>query len=278
MGDNEFDNFPPITHFSPIQRRVLGVLVEKGLTTPDVYPLTIKATTTGCNQKSNRDPVVEYDEFQVEDCLASLNKTGVVVVVYPDSGRSERFRHMLRKRITINEPQLAILGELLLRGRQSMGDLRARASRMVPIETLEQLRHELQGLLDQKLIQADGPLDRRGVEVDHNWYEPREGGKLLPRPEPPEPPPTRPQVEGPGRASPPVSTPAVAGSSGSSSGQPHAAAVSPSDAEARARKLEAEVSELRQGLREALGEVEALRADLRRLTEDVATLRASLGG
>jgi uncharacterized protein YceH (UPF0502 family) len=169
---------PPITELSKGQRRVLGTLLEKAFTTPEVYPLTVKALTAGCNQKSNRHPLTEYSEDDVLDVLDQLRKMGLVAVVHTETGRTERFRHYMRKRFTLSEPQLAVLTELLLRGRQSVGDLRARASRMVPIESLEELREALRGLLDQKYLQASAALERRGVEVDHNFYPSSENKKV----------------------------------------------------------------------------------------------------
>lgn len=177
MPDTNPDyKLPPL---SRPQRRLLGVLLEKAFTTPDVYPLTIKAAVSGCNQKSNRDPVVEYDEDKAEQVLDELRELGLVAVVHTESGRSARYRHYMRHVLSLSESQLAILTELLLRGRQSVGDLRVRASRMVPIDTLEQLRTELQGLLDAGYVVADAPLDRRGVEVDHNLYPPKENHQPL---------------------------------------------------------------------------------------------------
>ena len=113
--------------------------------------------------------------------MDSLRELGLAAVVLTETGRTERFRHYGRRRWTISEPQLAILGELLLRGRQSLGDLRGRASRMVPIESLEQLRTELEGLMALKLVQSDAALERRGAEVDHCLYESREGKTMAPR-------------------------------------------------------------------------------------------------
>lgn len=177
---------PKFTTLSRPQRRVLGVLLEKAFTTPDIYPLTIKAATAGCNQKSNRDPVVEYDEDRVEKILDELREMGLAAVVHTESGRSARYRHYMRHVLTLTEAQLAILTELMLRGRQSIGDLRVRAGRMVPIDSLEELRSELQGLIDQGFVQSDAPLDRRGVEVDHTLYPSNENySKLTPRQESP---------------------------------------------------------------------------------------------
>jgi uncharacterized protein len=169
---------PPVTELSKGQRRVLGTLLEKAFTTPEAYPLTVKALTAGCNQKSNRHPLTEYSEDDVLEILDQLRQMGLAAVVHTETGRTERFRHYMRKRFTLSEPQLAVLTELLLRGRQSIGDLRARASRMVPIESLDDLRVALRGLLDQKYVQANAALERRGVEVDHNFYSASENKKL----------------------------------------------------------------------------------------------------
>ncbi len=162
------------------QRRVLGVLLEKAFTTPDVYPLTVKACTSGCNQKNNRDPVTNYSEEQVREILDELREAGVAAVVHTDGARAERFRHYMRKRYPFSEVQLAILTELLLRGRQQPGELRTRASRMTPIDSQEILKAALVDLQAQGYVQANGPLDRRGVEVDHTFYLDGENQKLTP--------------------------------------------------------------------------------------------------
>ncbi len=172
------DQFLPIKVLSKSQRRVLGVLIEKGITTPEYYPLTLKALTTGCNQKNNRSPLTEYSEDDVLRAVDQLRELGLAAVVHTESGRSERYRHYARKRFPFNEAQLAIMTELWLRGRQSAGDLRTRASRMHDIPTLEQLRDELKALQSQGYIQANGPLEVRGIEVDHNFYKPDEGKTL----------------------------------------------------------------------------------------------------
>ena len=173
MQQPEQETPPSVRELSKPQRRVLGVLLEKAFTTPEYYPLTLKAVTTGCNQKSNRDPVTQYSEDQVEETLKQLQQMGLTGIVHTESGRSARYRHYMRKRYTFSEQQLAILTELLLRGRQQMGELRSRSSRMVAIETLEELRNELAGLQAESYVQASGSLGSRGVQVDHCFY--REG-------------------------------------------------------------------------------------------------------
>jgi len=123
---------------TPRERRVLGVLVEKAKTTPEYYPLTIAAIVTGSNQKSNRDPVTSYDADDVEEILQGLRKKGAVVMV-EGSGRVVRWKHTLYDWLKVTKVELAVIAELLLRGSQSEGDLRQRASRMEPLPDLASL-------------------------------------------------------------------------------------------------------------------------------------------
>jgi uncharacterized protein YceH (UPF0502 family) len=162
---------PPATSFTRRQRRVLGSLIEKAFTTPEYYPLTLKAMTTACNQKSNRDPVTNYSEEEVQEIADELRENGLVAVVHTETWRTERYRHYLRKHYEVSEAGLAIIGELLLRGRQQLGELRGRASRMVPINSLDDLRNELAPLMQAGYVRASGSLDRRGIEVDHTFYQ-----------------------------------------------------------------------------------------------------------
>lgn len=164
-----------IHDISRLQRRVLGVLMEKAFTTPEQYPLTLKATTSGCNQKSNRDPTVSYTEDQVMEGLDRLREGGLVAEVFPGGGRTARYRHYMRHCFEFSEAQFAVIAELMLRGRQQLGELRTRASRMVRVESMEQLREELTDLQQKGYLQANGPLDRRGIDVDHSFYLAKEG-------------------------------------------------------------------------------------------------------
>lgn len=155
------------------QRRVLGVLVEKGKTTPDAYPLSLNALVTGCNQKSNRDPVMDLDEGEVEEALERCKSRGLVAKVI-GGGRVERWRHLLYEAWTVDKVELAILGELLLRGAQTEGELRTRASRMEPIEDLEALRGYLRKLVDRRLVVYLTPEERRGAMLTHGFLDRRE--------------------------------------------------------------------------------------------------------
>jgi hypothetical protein len=240
MDEFENDERPEVRELSSRQRRVLGVLIEKGLTTPEYYPLTLKAVMAGCNQKSNRSPVVDYDEDTIEESLDQLKELGLVGVLHPDSGRSLRYRHYVRKRYEFSEPQIAILAELLCRGRQTLGELRGRASRMVPIENLSLLRSELNDLLTRGYIQASGSLERRGVEVDHGFFRANENRGVMPG------------MPSEVASSP---TPAVAPSA-----QRVSVAVAPAMENAVVEALEHQISELRSQNQQLKDEVERLRS------------------
>jgi uncharacterized protein YceH (UPF0502 family) len=157
---------------SALERRVLGVLVEKAKTTPDAYPLSLNALVTGCNQKSNRDPVLNLNEEEVEETLDGCQKKGLVFKI--TGGRVERWRHVLYEAWRVSKVDLAVLAELLLRGPQTEGELRGRASRMEPIETLEALRAVLKPLAERKLIVYLTPQGRRGTLLTHGFHSPQE--------------------------------------------------------------------------------------------------------
>src|SRR4051812_8459544 len=136
---------------TPRERRVLGVMVEKAKTTPEYYPMTIAAIVTGSNQKSNRDPVTNYDADDVEEILQELRRKGAAVMI-EGGGRVVRWKHTLYDWLKVSKVELAILAELLLRGPQTEGDLRARASRMEPIADLAALQSLLEALATRDLV------------------------------------------------------------------------------------------------------------------------------
>lgn len=161
---------------SPKERRVLGVLVEKQKTTPEYYPLSVSALVTGCNQKSNRDPVTSYDADDVEETLQELRRKGAAVMV-EGSGRVVRWKHTLYDWLGLKgrAAEMAVLAELLLRGPQTEGELRQRASRMDPIPDLPTLQTILNNLNELGLAVALTPTGRRrGVVVTHGLYPPEE--------------------------------------------------------------------------------------------------------
>ncbi|BBA68781.1 YceH family protein [Geobacter sulfurreducens] len=128
-----------------VEVRVIGCLIEKELATPEYYPLTLNSLTTACNQKSNRDPVMALEESDVVRALDGL-KMKHVAIQAADSGRVPRYRHILSERLRFSPAELAVLAELLLRGPQTLGELRTRAERMHPFADLaavEQVLGEL---------------------------------------------------------------------------------------------------------------------------------------
>jgi len=154
------------------QRRVLGVLIEKAKTTPAGYPMSVNAIVVGCNQKSNRDPLTDYDDFTVEKALSELQTLGVVKEI-DWVGRVPKYKHLAYEWLGVRPVELAILGELLLRGPQTMGDLRARTSRMETIEDLSALKPIVDGLVARRLMIELTPSGR-GQMVTHNLYPPGE--------------------------------------------------------------------------------------------------------
>lgn len=152
----------------PRQRRVLGVLMEKSKTTPDAYPMTLNGLTTGCNQKNNRDPVVNYTTDDVEQALESLKSVGAISEIQ-GSGRVNKFRHLCYEWLGIDKVEAAIMAELMLRGEQTVGELRGRAARMEPIADLGALKPILNSLIAKGLVLSLSP-EGRGQIVSHNLY------------------------------------------------------------------------------------------------------------
>jgi uncharacterized protein YceH (UPF0502 family) len=157
---------------SMAERRILGVMVEKAKTTPDVYPMSLNSMMTGANQKSNRDPLMNMSEEDVEDTLAILQPRGYVTRI--QGGRVERWRHNLYDLWSVSKVEMAILTELMLRGPQTEGELRQRASRMEPIDDLDALRAALKPLAERKLVVFLGPEGRRGTTITHGFHAPKE--------------------------------------------------------------------------------------------------------
>lgn len=153
-------------------RRVLGVLMEKAKTTPDAYPLSLASLVAGCNQKSNRYPLMNVTPEQVEDALSELRRLGAAAEVQ-GSGRVPRYRHYGHNWLGIKGAEAAVMIELLLRGHQTAGDLRGRASRFEPIPDLGALQQILQSLMERNLVIALTPPGR-GQIFSHNLYTPDE--------------------------------------------------------------------------------------------------------
>jgi uncharacterized protein len=156
--------------------RVIGCLIEKQLTTPDQYPLTLNALVLACNQSSNRDPVVTYDEGTVERALAALKAAGLVRVVHPSHGRSvTRYQQLIGDQLPVSERQAGLLAVLLLRGPQTGGELRSRTARMCEFDDIGQVEAELEylGGLDEPVVAR---LARRPGQKEERWAQLLTGG------------------------------------------------------------------------------------------------------
>jgi uncharacterized protein YceH (UPF0502 family) len=164
---------------SRVDRRVAGVLVEKAKTTPDQYPMTINGLINGSNQKSNRDPQMQLEESDIMDSLDRLKAAGAVVEIQ-GGGRVPKFRHLMYEWLGVDKVELAVMAELLLRGAQTEGELRGRASRMEPIADLNALRTILDALRAKKLV-VDLTPPGRGQILSHGLYESEELERLRAR-------------------------------------------------------------------------------------------------
>ena len=157
---------------SAAARRVLGVLVEKAKTTPDNYPLTLSGIVTGSNQKSNRDPKMDLDEDDVLLALDELRQVGAAREVQ-GSGRAIKYRHAAYDWLDVDGAGSAVMTELLLRGPQTLGELRTRASRMHPFPDLNTMKSVVSGLAEKGLVESLTPPGR-GQIFTHSLYPPQE--------------------------------------------------------------------------------------------------------
>jgi uncharacterized protein YceH (UPF0502 family) len=135
---------------SDVETRVLGSLVEKELTTPEYYPLSLNALVNACNQKSNRDPVMNLDEEAVREALRALDKKGLAGAADNMVSRVSKYEHRLQEAYNFTRHEIAILSELLLRGPQTPGELRSRADRMHKFDDLGIVQSTLQRLMKRE--------------------------------------------------------------------------------------------------------------------------------
>jgi hypothetical protein len=139
-----------VTELTDIEVRVLGSLVEKQITTPEYYPLTLNALTLACNQKNNRHPVTSYDETAVAQALESLREKNLAYVFYGSTSRVPKYKHVLPEVMHLSQPELALMCVLLLRGPQTTGELATRAFRMYEFSGLEEVEATLNGLITRE--------------------------------------------------------------------------------------------------------------------------------
>jgi uncharacterized protein YceH (UPF0502 family) len=137
-------------HLSETEARVLGSLIEKDVTTPDYYPLSLNALVNACNQKNNRDPVMSLDENAVRDALLSLQERRMAGPAGGADSRVTKYEHRLQEVFNFDRREIAIVCVLLLRGPQTPGELRGRTERMYRFETLDDVQSALQKLMDRQ--------------------------------------------------------------------------------------------------------------------------------
>jgi uncharacterized protein len=163
----------------PVEIRVLGCLIEKQRTTPDVYPLTLNGLRAACNQSTNRDPVVSYDEETVREGIRGLVHRGWARLASGPSSRAVKYRHLLDDALQVNDAELAVLCVLMLRGAQTPGELKARTDRMQPFASLGEVHETLDGLIERELVAR---LSRRPGQKEERYVQLLGGDEAAPAP------------------------------------------------------------------------------------------------
>ena len=135
------------TILSEIETRVLGSLIEKQVTTPEYYPLTLNALTLACNQKNNRNPVTSYSENQVADGLENLREKNLAYVFYGSTSRVPKYKHVMPEVMHLSHPEMALMCVLMLRGAQTLGELRGNGARLHEFSSLEEVEETLNKLI-----------------------------------------------------------------------------------------------------------------------------------
>lgn len=254
---------------SAIDRRVAGVLVEKAKTTPSAYPLSLNAVCAACNQKSNREPLMSLEPDEVEESLDRLRKMGAVGLI-EGHGRVAKYRHYLYDWLGVDKVEIAVMAELLLRGEQTLGELRGRAARMEAIRDLAALQPILASLKSKRLVIPLSP-EGRGHLVTHGLLPPKELEKVSARCQgtPTSPTPAaavQPQASHEPVPSLPASPTAVAAPDSEGAGEEVAEA------------LKGQIQELRSQVAQLRSDLEDLTGTVKGLEDEVGSLRNDLGG
>jgi len=166
----------------PAEIRVLACLMEKQRTTPDTYPLSLNALRLACNQSTNRDPVVDYDEDVIRDATTRLQRRGLARLASGAGSRSSKFRHLLAEHLPMDDGEQAVMCVLMLRGPQTPGELKQRTERMHPFSELAAVDATLSGLIDRELVLR---LPRRPGQKEERYaqlLEDRDSDEALPAP------------------------------------------------------------------------------------------------
>jgi uncharacterized protein YceH (UPF0502 family) len=151
-----------------LQQRIVGALVEKERTVPETYPLTVNALVAAVNQKSNRDPQMTVEEYEVEGALRSLMEKGWITQLEREGGRTRRYAHDAERQLAVDAHEMALLAELMNRGPQSPSELRLRASRMKPFTSDDDVERRLEALAARPVPYVRR-LERRSRERYARW-------------------------------------------------------------------------------------------------------------
>ena len=231
---------------SAVETRVLGCLLEKQRTTPEQYPLSLNALRLACNQSTNRDPVVDYDEATIRDALHRLERRKLVR--FASGSRAAKYRHLLEETLPLQEGERAVLTVLLLRGAQTPGELKQRAERMHAFADLAAVHMALEQLAGRELVAR---LDRRPGQKEERYeqlLQGRDGGEAAGVPAP--------ALQQPGAGS-------AAGGEAGFAAPPPSRPPSPPSAADDPKPDAAELQELRERVERLEGEVAELRAAMR---------------
>ena len=151
-----------------VEVRVLGCLIEKQRTTPDQYPLSLNSLRLACNQTTNRDPVVEYDEPTIRDGLRRLSDRGWARLASGAGSRAIKYRHLLDEALALSPSELALLAVLMLRGAQTPGELKQRVDRLYAFRSLADVEATLDRLIDRELVRR---LQRRAGQKEERYEQ-----------------------------------------------------------------------------------------------------------
>jgi hypothetical protein len=155
-----------VTNLTPPEIRVLGCLMEKQRTTPDVYPLTLNALRLACNQSTNRDPVLDYDEQVIRTALHHLERRGLTRLASGAGSRAAKYRHLLAQALPMEDAEQAVLCVLMLRGPQTPGELKQRAERMHAFGDLGEVQETLRRLIGRELVER---MERRPGQKEERY-------------------------------------------------------------------------------------------------------------
>jgi uncharacterized protein len=152
----------------PVEIRVLGCLVEKQRTTPDVYPLSVNSLRLACNQSTNRDPVVDYDEATIRQALERLDRKRWARLASGPGSRAAKYRHLLDDALDLDGPEISLLAVLMLRGPQTSGELKQRVERLHRFGSPPEVEEVLHRLAGRDLVRR---LDRRPGQKEERWEQ-----------------------------------------------------------------------------------------------------------